>query len=297
MYIIVSTTLNYKGQIIGYDCIIRANTIGHEIHITRPILLFLLSNKLISEDDTIVTKNNERFFFYSEIFKNIIQYDDLPKINEDQILDITHMNALFEEKLNFNFKIKLEETFPILKKIRINEIEIRTNIFNELMRKIKYVDINIFDTDYVVFHHRETNYGSVDIQESIKIINNISLNHPDLNIVIFTITEPFLFSFNSDKIKFVKRIDTYASYINNEKCIAVISPFSGGGQLTQYCHNKKIYYYETIGGYEMHKNLEDIFKTANEKNNMYSYFDYKKITDASVCILKNSEVKDLIFYL
>ena len=62
MYIIVSTSNNYKGEIIGIDCIIRANTIGHEIHLTRPILIFLLCNNLISLDDTIVTKNNERFF-------------------------------------------------------------------------------------------------------------------------------------------------------------------------------------------------------------------------------------------
>ena len=68
MYIITSVGINYRGPIIGCDHVIRAGTIGHEIHITRPVLMVLLSNHLISTDDIIVTKNYERFFLYNKIF-------------------------------------------------------------------------------------------------------------------------------------------------------------------------------------------------------------------------------------
>lgn len=300
MYIIVSTTTNYKGKIIGHDCINRAGTIGHEIHITRPILLFLLCNILISENDTIVTKNNERFFLYCEIFKNIIEYDNLPPVNEDQILDITHMNSLFEQRYNINFKIDLEETFPILKNMRLNQVEIRTDKFDKLMSKIKYVEVENMDKEYIVFHHRHTNYGynidpkyrQMHLEITIEIIKILLHFFPTLNIVIFTIVDPHLFSIHSDNIKFINRIDTYASYMNNEKCKAVISTFSGGGQLAQYCHNKQIYYMNEEYTFFKGRDIEEVFNIANNKYNMYLNFDAKKITNANILGVDN--LQDII---
>ena len=295
MFIIVSTSLNYKGKIIGHDCINRASTIGHEIHITRPLLLFLFCNNLISGEDIIVTKNKERFFLYSKIFKNMIEYDNLPiDIKDNEIIDITHMNALHEERYNFDFKIDLEEKYPILKNLRTNKLKIKTNIFNELISKIDYVDIDIPNDNYIVVHHRHTHYGEMDLQDGIELISNILNEYPNLYVVVFTIIDPIRFSFNSDKIKFVNRIDMYASYMNNDKCKAVLTTFSGAGQLAQFCHNKHIYYYSN-GGYNIynsneldHNGIKQLFNISNDENNIYSYFDLKMITNANIFICNHS---------
>jgi len=285
MYIIVSTSKKYKGKIIGVDCIVRAGTIGHEIHITRPILLFLLDNNLINDTDIIVTKNSERFFLYSKIFKNIIEYDNLPDtIKETDILDITHINSLNEKRYDLEFKIDLEEKFPIIKKMRTNEIEIRTNSYNKLLSNIDYVNIEEINNEFIVIHHRHTDYGSVSLQNTMDIINFI-LSNFNLDIVVFTVLDSTDFSINSERIKFVNNISVYASYMNNEKCKAVITSFSGGGQLAQFCHNKNIYYYSD-GGYVFYpgKNIDIIYKLSNDTCNMYSYFDLKKITNANIFI-------------
>ena len=282
MYIIVSTSNNYKGEIIGIDCIIRANTIGHEIHLTRPILIFLLCNNLISLDDTIVTKNNERFFLYSDIFKNIIEYDNLP-INSE-VIDITHINTLIENRLNFNIKLDIEDKFPILKRMRTNDVIIRTNEYNSLINKINYIPL-IIDNDFVVIHDRNTTYNYSNVNDSIYLINNILQYFPNLNIVLFTINKT---NKNLNKIKVVNRIDEYASYMNHSRCKAVFSPFSGAGQLAQFCHNISIYYY--IGAYSFYKgNVEELFIQANEKSNIYSSFDLKKTTETNVQVFNTTQ--------
>lgn len=285
MYIIVSTTYKYIGDIIGHDCIYRATTIGHEIHITRPILIFLLCQHLISTDDIIVTKNNERFFLYSDIFKNIIEYDNLPtNLQIDEVADITHINSLLENKNDLNFKIDIEEKFPILKKMRNNEIPIKTEIYNHFMAKINYIDLGNIENDYIVIHDRHTSYSHhpSDVNSIQYLVNSILNNFPHLNIIIFSI---LLDVENKEKIKIIRRIDEYASYMNNDKCKAVISPFSGGGQLAQYCHNKFIFYYQSVYPFYPGYNIDDVFQKGNEDTNMYSYFDLKKITDTTVFVV------------
>jgi hypothetical protein len=294
MYIIVSATSNYRGKHLGVDCVVRAGTIGHEIHITRPILLFLLCNQLVTEDDIIVTKNNERFFLYSAIFKNIIEYDSLPlNINSSEILDITSMNALHEERFHYDFKIELEETFPILKKLRNNLIEIRTEKFNQLLSNMKYIELENHTTEkpFVVLHHRHTFYGEMNLEESVEIIAFFLTHFPDLNIILFTIINPAEFPFQSnDRITFVPRIDVYASYMNHRNCKAVLSTFSGGGQLAQFCHPNTIFYYSN-GGYPFYPNqkVEDIFSVSNDNKNMYSFFDLKKTTDCNIMVFEHSK--------
>ena len=105
-FFVVSTNENYHGPIVGHDCIARANTIGHEIHITRPIVLFLFDKKLINNDDVIVTKNNERFFLYSLIFKNVIDYSSLP--SDADVIYVTDLNTYHEEK-NILFVTEIEK--------------------------------------------------------------------------------------------------------------------------------------------------------------------------------------------
>jgi hypothetical protein len=298
MHIILSTNDNYKGKLIGQDCIIRANTIGHEIHITRPILLFLLSNHLININDTIVTKNNERFFLYSEIFSNVIDYDSFINKNilEEEIIDITHLNSLIENKNDLNYKLDIEEQFPLLKDIRFNKILIQNELYKTFIKQIKFINIENIDKEFIVIHDRQTSYSISNINETINVVNNILQNFPNLNIIIFNVLNNLPIS--SEKIKIIHRIDEYASYMNHYNCKAVISPFSGGGQLSQFCHNVHIYYY-CNGAYDFYNdyklNIEYIYNVANEPNNIYNYFDLKKTTNSKVSVFHNAN--DIMHFL
>lgn len=284
-YIIVSADpSNYRGKVIGFDCINRAGTIGHEIHISRPILIFLLSRHLITTNDIIVTKSKERFFLYSEIFKNIIEYNEMDfNMNNDLICDITHLNSLLWPTLPHLVLdvFDIEQKFNILKQIRTNDIIVKTELYNDLVKKINYIDIGEIQKNYIVIHHRLVKYdnGSNNVNETMHIILKIFEKYPDLDIVLFTIN--YVGFPRHPRINVVSTIDRYASYMNHAKCKAVISQFSGGGQLSQYCHNKFIFYYHK------HYGFSNAFSRANSDTNIYNDFDYKKNTNANVFMFNN----------
>ena len=282
MYLIVSASENYKSNIKFPDDKIRANTIGHEIHITRPIVLILLSLNLIDKTDTIVTKNKERFCLYSKIFLNIITYDDLSSdIDPALIIDVTHANMWTDTPYDME-KTDFERRFSIMSQIRkYKNVDFRTDIFSNLMKNIEYNDFSeLIKKKYIIVHHRLVKYYK-EKNYTQEIISKIKKIDPSLQIFIFCNKK--LTGYTED-ITFIDDISIYASLMNNDNCVAVISEFSGGGQLSQYCHNKKIIYF--CGAYDFYPgcNITDVFKEANNANNLYDYFDAKLFTNASVYI-------------
>lgn len=282
MYIITSASINYRGPIIGYDHVIRAGTIGHEIHITRPVLMVLLSNKLITTDDIIVTKNYERFFLYNKIFKNIIQYDDLPlNVSGNEMIDLTHLNSLWEHQENKDYILDVEKRFPILLDIRWNKIVVRTPEYNNLISLISY-DYFEPKNEFVVIHQRITDYGPYDKDLTTSLIKSILETFPFLDIYVFSVKD---IEFKHEKVFHTKYIDTYTSLMSHEKCRGVITPWSGGGQLAQICHTRNIfYYYSCYVLYEEQQDLNSLFKIANNDNNMYRYSDLKIITKTNIFV-------------
>jgi hypothetical protein len=288
MYIVVSTSYNYKGTVIGYDCINRAQTIGHEIGITRPILLFLLSQNLVTINDTIVTISNQRFFLYSKIFKNIIDYDSIPdNTTKDDILYLTDLNSLTEKFEDLDFILDAERKFKILKDIRSKNVIIKTGSFNDYVAQIQYIDIppDFLTRDFVIVHSRHTNYDRCsDVDETKLIIDTLLSTIPAYNIIIFS-NIPYVT--NCSSVLIVNHMPLYASLMNHDNCKGVISQFSGAGQLAQYCHNKNIFYYAKA--YDIFKgdDLVDVFRIANEPTNIYKYFDCQKITHSNVFAYAN----------
>jgi len=286
-YFIVSATKLYTPKIRFNDDIINANTIGHEIHITRPIVLLLLSMKLINNTDTIVTKNKERFFLYNNIFTNVIGYDDLPRdIDVSTIIDVTQANMWFHGMEHKMEETDLEIRFPILTQIRkYKNIEFRNELFNKLVLDIEYKDCsNIIQKDFIIIHHRIVNYHQ-PVNYTKNIIAKIKEINPMIDIFIFCIEK--LEGYPTD-ITFINDITTYASLMNHEKCNAVITEFSGGGQLSQYCHNKKIIYFSNT--YQFYPNNNDIYKVlekGNDTTNIYNNFDIKLFTNPSMYVFSN----------
>ena len=297
MYIIVSVNSKYRGKLIGKDALIRSNTIGHEIHITRPLLYFLLSKRKISENDVIVTRSKERFFFYSNIFRNIIEYDELPEnIPGKFILDLTHANTLIENYKNHDFLLDMEIKMHILHELRNQNILVQTDLFKFYMSSFDYLemDYDFLSTQFVIIHNRQVPYSNVSLNINITriLIEIILALHPELTIVVFSSTH---IDYVHEKVKYVSKLPTYASLMNHPNCQAVISEFSGAGQLAHYCHHKNIIYYFGEYFFEHNNNLEELIKKANDTHNMYLHFDLKKTTNSNMFIYKKHS--DMFFGL
>ena len=72
----------------------------------------------------------------------------------------------------------------------------------------------------------------------------------------------------------------YASFLNNTNCNLLISEWSGGGQLSQYCFNNKVIYYfhhyQSLD-YEIH--YKSYQNGADLKNNIMGFWDFKSTTN------------------
>jgi predicted O-methyltransferase YrrM len=274
MFLITSTTHNYKGKIIGRDCIVRANTIGHEIHITRHIVLFLLSKNLISLNDTIVTKNKERFFLYNSVFKNVIEYDTFNP-NGDEFYYVNELNLLHE---NISYEpLDIEKRFSLLLDVRKHNIFIRSEIYTNYIKRINYLPI-YEENQFAVVHNRHIMYESYyDQDKNINMTKEIIKTLLQLQLKVYVFSN--IYFETEENVLFINDMHVYASLMNNSNCIAVISEYSGAGQLSQYCHNKDIYYY--ANGYPVYNDPSIIYE-ANDKNNIYSKFDMKVFSDAKI---------------
>jgi hypothetical protein len=240
MYIVVSA--NYVKHHCGY------NAIGHEIHLSRHILMDMYDKGYISNNDIIVTVSKFRFFFYSKIFKNIILYDDFINLNipNNEQIRICDFMASQVEQITEDKIIEFEKntSYPI------REILYKENKRNyyHLLKEFDYPNIinnTLIENKFFLIHHRFFLYPCIDYKidntfEMLKkIIKRLKKNYPNTNIIVYSLGD---FNYDYD-VKKINTLDEYASLMNHENCVALISEISGGGELAQYCHNKYIYMY------------------------------------------------------
>lgn len=118
-----------------------------------------------------------------------------------------------------------------------------------------------------------------------QIVTFLSTKYPQHDIIVFTIYTGFDQELRN-KIKIIDKLGMYASYMNHSNCQGVISPISGGGELTQYCHHKAIHLYPSD-----YPSWYDI--TANLSNNRFHKFWFlHKTTDA--VLYQHSSLKECL---
>jgi hypothetical protein len=161
---------------------------------------------------------------------------------------------------------------------------------------IDYININLINlnecekyklvikNDFTVVHFRfEMVNNSSGIQNSfknlLKIIDKIR-EYTDNVIVIFCSKLPNdIIQKNLVECKNIVIIDNlqhYASFLSNTKCKLLISEWSGGGQLSQYCFDGKIiYYFDYYPSNDYELRFYDYQKYANLPNNIFSCWDFK----------------------
>ena len=144
---------------------------------------------------------------------------------------------------------------------------------------------DIIQGPFIVIHHRVVSYGeSQNLCDTKHIIDVIQKVDSDVQIIIFSSIPLHDVSTN---ISVVHDISTYASLMNHTLCKAVFTQFSGGGQLSQYCHNKKIFVYCKPYPFYPNTDIHHVITEANAPTNLYNKFDFKIFTDSNIYIFRN----------
>jgi hypothetical protein len=213
--IIISSLDNYGNE---------RGCLGHEIHITRCIIIDMLLQNFINKHDVIIVGNNDKKFLYNILFDNVLTCHEF-NWNLYNHIDLT-MFTLYATSQDYhkNFNI-ITPSKPYL-----------TYEFKERLLSIEYCHVKC-DEKFVLIHQRFN-----DSIDNLKCIcKKIKEVYGTIKIIVFNNAieklEPL------ENTIFINNLQTYASYLHHPNCILFISEWSGGGQLSQYCYSGKILYY------------------------------------------------------
>jgi hypothetical protein len=142
-----------------------------------------------------------------------------------------------------------------------------------------------FNNDkFIVYHHRFKNEGFWD--QSEEMINKMLEYNKKYKIIIFT--QAKINNIN-ENIYITNNLKEYASYIHSENCIAVISVWSGGGQMASFCCNKNtklIMYFDKVQLQYNDSNNNNLDKWIVSPN----AFDFAQFTDVKRFFIKQEEI-------
>lgn len=284
--------------------------LGHELFFTRKIALILLVNQLIDKDYCIVTCNDDRKFLYTNIFSKVITYLDFIKFHESNpnkfVIDLRpYLSTVERNVINDLKKLSLPENLLINNNIFLN---CNSSALNQLACNIEFIDLIGEESESFITRESrltEVKYGvDIDTYASIQgpfsdiIKNNFIIIHirstskyvnyllsiiDKLNVscIIFT-------QLNNIPKKYhqTSNLQVYASLLNNKNCLAILSEWSGGGQLSQFCcHGKILYYFDHYPeSYFNDKELE--YRNANDKNLCDAWDHYTPINSKRYFLTK-----------
>ena len=253
------------------------SALGHELHLTRYILYDMLQKNVIDNNVNIVTISKDRFFLYSNIFTKIHEWNDYIKHktinNKIKVIDLT----------KYSSGLNLQHMFDNFE---------RTSKFVDYINNINIINLNedekyksIIENDFIVVHYRFSMVNSDtkithngNTQNLFKIIDKIR-KHTNNTIVIFCSKLPdekVQKDLECKNIVVIDNLQYYASFLSNKKCKLLISEWSGGGQLSQYCFDGKIiYYFDFYPSNDYELNFDSYQKNANVPNNIFNCWDFK----------------------
>lgn len=283
--------------------------LGDELNIFRNLLLDLLYKKHITAD-IIVCCKRDRVIFYEKIFKNIVFLDDVYSENRETLIQNLKTRALetfgkeyqvlfacdmllwpgipmtnhgYENMLDMKFSITSDNIFNYSKINYYNNSNYPIE-FKEMVTNINYLDeLPAFNNEkFIVYHHRVKNDNMWDQpDEKLKAIlklkekyNIVICSHVDYSYLrepnVYTITE----------------LNEFASFIHSENCIALISVWSGGGQIGSYCNNTKTIMFFDKTQIQVDRTEDSLKKYIDSENG----FDFCHFTDSKKNIYKRKRI-------
>ena len=282
--------------------------LGDEMSMTRNCILDLLNNNYIT-NDVVIYCVKDRNFLYENIFTNIFYHEDftvenvkfkcLEKFGKEFTIINIHSFIVwpvffwtkygsYENILDKKICITNNNIFNY-HKINYYNSKNHSNEFKKLVTNIKYLEVlpKFNNEKFIVYHHRIKNDCMWDQKDSK--LNIFLSNQNNYNIVIFSQSDLDYLNCNK-KVYFTKKIKEYASFINSKNCLAVISVWSGGGQLASYCSNantKLIMYFDEC----QLKHNDGINYNLNKWINSENAFDFAQFTDVNRIFINESDLK------
>jgi len=254
---------------------------GHDLHISRLIILDLLNKEIINTNDTIII-TKERQFLYDNIFKNVITFNEfVEKINSNEIVfnekeviflpkivwdffkgNLTHNNnSLYT---NFNYNIFNSEYWN--KKLENNILNINKYPINENLN-------NLIENKFILFIIRTKEEEDLCMEHcnQLKLIKD-KINNK-YKIILYCLKDSRIDEIISKDLYDykIKNIHEFITLIMNDNCLYLIGEISGLLESSYYYHGKNLTILEYSSFYKgdklVKKNLfkENIFAVWNQK--------------------------------
>jgi hypothetical protein len=292
---------------------IKNHPLGDEINMTRNILLDLLFQKYITRN-VVILCHKDRLFLYKNIFNNTyliedgLEIEDIKKIcdykfNKDFLPYLLLPNLYifpshfwiiygsYKNMLDKNIVITNEWNLFNFKKINYYNSQNHSIEFKNLVTNIEYLnELPKFNNEkFIVYHHRVKNDGAWD--QNDETLEKILTLKNKYNIVIFSQKQ---ISINDKNIYMTSNLKEFATFINSDKCLALISVWSGGGQFGCYCNNKKIIlYFEECQDTKEDNIINDVEYWVKSEN----AYDFCKFSDCERIFIKKEELNNIEKYI
>ena len=245
---------------------------GHDLHITRLIILDLLNKGIINSNDTIIM-TKERQFLYDNIFKNIITFNEfVEKLNSNEIIfnekEVIFLPTIvwdfFYNKLhgnnnllknNFNYDICNSEYWN--DKLVNNILNIRKYNINEELNKL-------IENKFIIFVIRTKTENDLCMEHlnQLKLIREKTNNK--YKVILFCLKDSKIdeiISKNLYDFK-IKNIHEFITLIMNDNCFYLLGEISGLLESSYYYHGKNLTILEYVNYYTLQKTLDYAFKDS-----------------------------------
>jgi len=193
--------------------------LGWELAVSRIYLNDLLQKNIIDKENDFIVTSYDRHFLYSKYFKNVISYSNfIDTVKETDFVD--DLTIKFYEIID---EIGKDRTISLYKEnIYLNNINTDVdlhNINNVLKNDNNFICLVIRKRD----SYSKRNMSDESINEIINFYtsNNVSVYLMGKNCQ----------SYDNGKNVFHVDYKSFATLINSEKCLKMITPLSGGGMI------------------------------------------------------------------
>lgn len=224
------------------------SALGHEIHLARWIVMDMLHKNYINPfEDVIVTNHDDRKFIYTKIFSHVLSWNEfnIENLKGDRVIisiwpfvvstpsELSESDFMvFEQKCSYPIRSLFYGPF--------------SRDYDQLLSMIDYPPVESPPREFFIVHLRMFNKPAnlqveLNLRNFYQILSFLSIQYPENDVIVFTVYKGDLEL--GDNVRLIDQLDAYASFMNHDKCMAVISPISGGGEFAQYCHRKHIHIY------------------------------------------------------
>jgi hypothetical protein len=219
--------------------------LGWEIMVTHYRIKKFFYEKKITNQDVVVTTNEERKFLYESIFENVITWEDFLKINSEdiEVVDLVNIST------NHVFNNEYIDYEPEIDNQELNNILFSFKKDSELLSKNdnkKYVCLQFRNRDW----SSERNVDKSFFSDLIKYFNDEQKIH--VYVMGFG-SEVFC---TNENIEYVN-LQKFTTLINNENCLLFYSSMSGPAHLSYFFGHENLYQIVNSVGGDRPSHLKD----------------------------------------